>query len=126
MRRAVVPFLSALVVAAVCSAPAWADPDEGRALYEAKGCANCHSINGEGGSVGPDLSAEGDRKDRDRAWHIAHLMDPGSVVDGSTMPTLVFDEQEAGHLADYLMSLTEASAPTADRLPTPSPTSGGA
>ncbi|MBI5136807.1 MAG: cbb3-type cytochrome c oxidase subunit II [Nitrospirae bacterium] len=93
--------------------PLWADPDKGRALYEEKGCTNCHAINGEGGAVGPDLSTEGDRKDRDRAWHIAHLLDPASVVPGSIMPQLVFDEDEAGHLADYLMSLTAATAPTA-------------
>ncbi|MCY4588342.1 MAG: c-type cytochrome [Bryobacterales bacterium] len=36
------------------------DPEAGKALYHGKaGCANCHMIRGEGGSLGPDLSNAG-------------------------------------------------------------------
>ncbi|MGC1454423.1 MAG: c-type cytochrome [Nitrospirota bacterium] len=31
------------------------NPREGRAVFNAKGCANCHSVHGEGGKGGPDL-----------------------------------------------------------------------
>ena len=32
------------------------DPVQGRALFQRKGCIVCHSINGQGGTVGPDLA----------------------------------------------------------------------
>ena len=31
------------------------DADSGRALFETRGCMNCHRVNGEGGRQGPDL-----------------------------------------------------------------------
>jgi putative heme-binding domain-containing protein len=40
------------------------DPSAGKAVYEGKGgCAVCHSIGREGGSLGPDLSDVGRRRD---------------------------------------------------------------
>ena len=33
----------------------WGNPNEGRKVYAAKGCARCHAINGVGPTVGPDL-----------------------------------------------------------------------
>jgi putative heme-binding domain-containing protein len=35
--------------------------ERGRAMYAATGCALCHRIHGEGGAIGPDLSAIGQR-----------------------------------------------------------------
>jgi cytochrome c oxidase cbb3-type subunit III len=35
------------------------DPQKGREVYEASGCAACHIIGGAGGSVGPELSRVG-------------------------------------------------------------------
>ena len=35
------------------------DPSRGQAIYASSGCAGCHRINGQGGSLGPDLSAVG-------------------------------------------------------------------
>jgi mono/diheme cytochrome c family protein len=31
------------------------DPSRGQALFQSKGCIRCHSINGKGGTIGPDL-----------------------------------------------------------------------
>ncbi|MBI5136806.1 MAG: c-type cytochrome [Nitrospirae bacterium] len=108
---------AALLLALAWASPVHADVGAGRALYDAKGCAGCHAIAGAGGQVGPDLSAEGTRKDRDRAWHIAHLMNPAGVVPGSIMPPLVKSEADAGHLADFLLTL--AGTPPAKAAPTP-------
>jgi len=33
------------------------DENQGQALFRDKGCVRCHSINGQGGKVGPDLTA---------------------------------------------------------------------
>jgi len=38
---------------------AFGDPPAGRAVYQAQGCAACHRIDGDGGDIGPDLSAVG-------------------------------------------------------------------
>jgi cytochrome c oxidase cbb3-type subunit III len=38
------------------------DPGAGRQVYEKSGCANCHSIEKQGGSLGPDLTDIGRRR----------------------------------------------------------------
>ena len=35
------------------------DPSRGQTIYASSGCASCHRINGQGGSLGPDLSGIG-------------------------------------------------------------------
>ncbi len=35
------------------------DPQQGEALYNSSGCSTCHMIDGQGGSIGPDLSRIG-------------------------------------------------------------------
>jgi cytochrome c oxidase cbb3-type subunit III len=32
------------------------DPEKGRAIYRSSGCASCHTIDAQGGDLGPDLS----------------------------------------------------------------------
>lgn len=51
------------------------DPAKGRAVYDANGCATCHTIGTVGGAVGPQLTAIG----RARAPKYLHdfLLDPG-------------------------------------------------
>ncbi|MFQ5509220.1 MAG: c-type cytochrome [Leptospirillia bacterium] len=122
-------LLCALVSMTLWAAPAAADVAEGQRLYKEKNCAVCHTIGEEGGEVGPNLSAEG-AAGRDRDWHIRHLLDPAGVVPGSIMPVWVENAEEAGHLADYLLSLmpsaaeqAEAAAVAALAAPPPAPDS---
>jgi mono/diheme cytochrome c family protein len=35
------------------------NPEQGRAVFQEKGCVQCHSVNGVGGKIGPDLGGEG-------------------------------------------------------------------
>lgn len=118
MNRPIALFPPLLAIL-LCAGSAGAAADEGKQLYDTKGCAGCHKIAGEGGEVGPDLTREGTRTDRDRAWHIRHLLNPAEVVPGSIMPVLVANEEEAGHLADYLLTLGVGSAPSAPAAPPP-------
>ena len=37
------------------------DPKRGQQIYASQGCANCHTINGSGGPIGPDLTDIGAR-----------------------------------------------------------------
>jgi putative heme-binding domain-containing protein len=55
------------------SKPVPGDPTHGAEIYRSKNCASCHSIHGEGGIAGPDLTSIGS------ARSAQHLRD--SVVD---------------------------------------------
>jgi len=55
------------------------DPDRGRELFEAR-CTRCHSVNGEGGRLGPDLSRIGAVRTRDAL--VTSIRDPGAVIAG--------------------------------------------
>lgn len=52
------------------------DPKKGDALYNSNGCAACHMIGGQGGSIGPDLSRIGAM--RGAANLKARLQEPGT------------------------------------------------
>jgi len=57
------------------SEAATGDPAKGKVVYAENGCATCHTIGAQGGSVGPQLTAIG----RSRAPKYLHdfLLDPG-------------------------------------------------
>jgi mono/diheme cytochrome c family protein len=57
----------------------------GKTLYKQEGCFTCHTLNGEGGAVGPDLTIEGTRG-RTEPWLIGHFKDPPAYTPGSIMP----------------------------------------
>ncbi len=76
----------------------------GRQTFDRIHCAACHTIDGVGGKIGPDLSVVG--LQRTREWHIQHLRDPRSLVSGSIMPDFRYSESELAALGLYLESLT--------------------
>ena len=57
----VVAHLRALARTGSHSGPA-GDPQKGGALFRAKGCSGCHTVRGEGGINGPDLSFIGSQR----------------------------------------------------------------
>lgn len=75
----------------------------GKAVFEQKSCNACHTINGVGGKVGPDLSVYG--LQRTPAWMIQHHLNPRSLVGGSVMPDFEYSQTELEALALYLSSL---------------------
>jgi len=55
--------------------------------------------------TGPDLAHVGSTKS-EKDWHIQHLKDPRSMVEGSIMPSFAFlTEEELDDLSEYLLSL---------------------
>jgi cytochrome c oxidase cbb3-type subunit III len=52
------------------------DPKAGAALYQSSGCSACHMIDGQGGSVGPELTRIGDM--RGPTSLKGRLIDPGA------------------------------------------------
>jgi len=86
--------------------PAAGNIAAGKKVYEANSCKNCHSINGDGGSGGPDLSAIGADKTHTAAWFKKAIVTPKAIHPDSTMPA--FDKISAKDLTDleaYLGSL---------------------
>lgn len=80
--------------------------DSGARLFRSAdlGCISCHKMEGDGGTIGPDLTHEA-RRQPDTSWHVAHLKDPASKSTGSRMPpydNLKADQLQA--LAAYLAS----------------------
>jgi mono/diheme cytochrome c family protein len=79
-------------------------------LYERYRCAVCHSFNGYGGTLAPDLSFEGSRSKHE--WLIQFLKSPQTLRPTKTvrMPYLNMPDRDASTIADYLS--TEMQKPS--------------
>ena len=53
----------------------------GRKLFQEGTCAQCHKLAGQGGAVGPDLSAVFDRNKNDREAILREILDPSAKID---------------------------------------------
>ncbi len=80
-----------------------ASADEGRRLFQEKGCIGCHSLAGHGGKIGPALDDVGLR--RSPEWILQHFRDPQAVTPGTVMPRFGFTESEARALTQFLLHL---------------------
>lgn len=52
----------------------------GRKLFQEGACAQCHKLAGQGGAVGPDLSAVFDRNKNDREAILREILDPSAKI----------------------------------------------
>jgi cytochrome c oxidase cbb3-type subunit III len=60
------------------------DPQKGSAVYQRSGCSSCHVINGEGGTVGPELTVIGTQRGPDYLRQA--IVDPGAVLPHGNQP----------------------------------------
>lgn len=84
---------------------------EGRRLFETQGCRGCHKLNNVGGSIGPDLTAEGASR-RSSQWLENHFLKPSAVSPGTAMPNFNFTREQARALTFYMLSLTNEQMAT--------------
>lgn len=94
-------------------------------LVAEKGCRACHVINGFGGTIGPDLTYEGDKTpeqyDFSRvsgrktafAWHVAHLKEPRALAADTVMPNFNLTTEQAQALAVLVLSWRRTIVPAA-------------
>jgi mono/diheme cytochrome c family protein len=75
-------------------------------MFASHGCQACHKVGGQGGTVGPDLSDEGE-KGHSREWLTEQLRDPRAHDSTTVMPTYAsLSREELSDLVDYLLSLS--------------------
>jgi quinol-cytochrome oxidoreductase complex cytochrome b subunit/cytochrome c553 len=77
---------------------------EGHRLYHELNCGYCHSVNGRGSTIGPDLMLNPLK--HDQAWIIAHIEAPAEVVrPGAHIVSLGLLPSETSDLMDYINEL---------------------
>jgi mono/diheme cytochrome c family protein len=83
-----------------------AGAQSGRELFDSIGCMGCHTVNGRGGTVGPNLSDEAD-KGRSRQWLTTQIRDPRANDPDTLMPSYDnLSKDKVSDLVDYLMTLS--------------------
>lgn len=102
---------------------------QGQNLIDQKGCLGCHTLNGQGGAIGPNLANVGEKtwhqldfshvdKSEERSvinWHKNHFENPAVVSPESVMPPTPPEEVNA--LTAYMLSLNQKVAAAAYRVP---------
>ena len=79
----------------------------GKAVFDSNGCARCHSIGGQGGRQGPDLSRVGAEAEHTTQWLMEHIKNPQAHNPRSKMPAFAgtINDKDLLALGAYLASL---------------------
>ncbi|MDA8168970.1 MAG: cytochrome b N-terminal domain-containing protein [Nitrospiraceae bacterium] len=92
------------------AAPKMAGAAKGRQLFRSEGCPACHRINGQGGTIGPELSGE-TLAGKSKKWIMDQIRNPKSHNPNSIMPSFAdLSDSQLSALADYLLSLQQKTA----------------
>ena len=75
----------------------------GEALFTKYSCQGCHSVNGQGGTVGPALDSTISDKGKD--FFLRKLKNPQFNNPASPMPKMPITDREIEALADYFSNL---------------------
>lgn len=90
--------------------PPKGDPQRGERLYQSWGCPSCHTLDGKGGKIGPDLAGVGE-KQTDPYWYRRYLSDPRSIIPTSVKPPVKLSDADMDDLASYLLTLKKFRTP---------------
>lgn len=102
----------------------YSDTDvRGANLFQEHGCIACHSIDGQGGQVGPTLDAVGDRYAAE--WIYEWLKNPAAVKPGSIMPKPELTDEERAMLVFFLETKRSGGSRQAAAIPIARPLAPG-
>lgn len=89
---------------AIPGAPPKGDPQRGERIYQSWGCPTCHTLDGKGGKLGPDLARAGETH-TDPYWFRRYLSDPRSIIPTSVKPPVKLSDADMDDLTAYLLGL---------------------
>jgi mono/diheme cytochrome c family protein len=95
-----------------------------RLLKDQLPCLGCHKLNGDGGTIGPDLTTVRER--RSPAYIAAMISDPQRVVPGSAMPRILMPESTRRLITRYLAERPGSASDNGTAGTTPAPPGGRA
>jgi mono/diheme cytochrome c family protein len=80
---------------------------QGKGVYDANGCARCHTLGGSGGRMGPDLTHAGAEPTHTPQWLAEHVKNPRAQNHSSRMPAFEgrIRPSDLSALGVYLASL---------------------
>jgi mono/diheme cytochrome c family protein len=76
--------------------------EKGKLLFESSRCVTCHSINGVGGPIGPELGDIVSKIKKD--WLISWLKDPMRYYPHTKMPRFAFTDDQIAGLVKYIFT----------------------
>ena len=79
-------FIAAVIFTGISAISISAFAASGSSLFGSEGCIACHTIDGQGGSVGPDLSHVGGK--RSLSWIKTQIVNPGAHFASESTVTL--------------------------------------
>jgi len=88
--------------------PGPANSANGKKLVDKIGCLGCHTITGQGGIFGPDLSRVAEKINP--RWTIPWIKNPLSYDLETVMPDFRLNDDQIGDIAEYLLSLVMEEA----------------
>lgn len=88
------------------------DPERGKQVFAQKGCVKCHSINGEGGKIGPELARTMHPHPpielAGAMWNHSPVM--SAMMEGLQIPRPAFEGNEMADLLAYLDAVQREAA----------------
>lgn len=88
--------------------------ETGRVLFGYARCVSCHSIDGVGGTLAPDLGRIGEKVRPD--WLFEFIKNPRAYQPNTKMPQYRFSEPEIMQIVEYLSTLGELPANEDDKV----------
>ncbi len=88
---------------------------QGRRLVENLGCFGCHTIRGEGSSIGPELTNLGGKVNPE--WLYGWIANPKQYFPNSRMPVFNLTKDQSVLIGDYLLSVKTGSKNPHDFMP---------
>jgi mono/diheme cytochrome c family protein len=95
---------------AIPGLPPKGDAQRGERLYQSWGCPGCHTLDGRGGKLGPDLARVGETQ-TDPYWYRRYLSEPRSIIPTSVKPPVRLSDADMDDLVAYLLTLKKFRAP---------------